>query len=111
MTYTPIQRNFDNIQFAGLRKKVDPKFNTVHDELSDCYYNKKSFRNYGILNKNTFDKLHGLIFHLRYVDFYQESLKQPMGKKILKENNNEKRLETAFNRIAQLKKEMIELII
>ena len=56
------ERNFDNIQFAELRKKVDEKFNDVHDELSECYYDKKPFRTYGILNKDTFDKLHGLIF-------------------------------------------------
>lgn len=39
------QRNFEGIQFEELRKEIDPKYNTVHDELSSCYYGKKPFRN------------------------------------------------------------------
>lgn len=66
---TNINRNFDKIQDESIRRVVDPKYNDVHDELSDCYYNKKEFRNYGILDKTSFDKLHGLIFLKRDVEF------------------------------------------
>ena len=31
-------RNFDRIQFASLRVKLDPVFNALHDELSVAYY-------------------------------------------------------------------------
>jgi len=76
MAWTPKARNFDKVQFETLRKTMDAKFNTVHDELSDCYYNKKPFRTYGILTKEQFDKLHGLIFHAYDVTFHIENLKQ-----------------------------------
>ena len=69
-------RNFDRIQFSDLRKIVDPPFNDVHDELSDCYYNEKPFRTYGILDKETFDKLHGLIFYLRDIALNEANEKQ-----------------------------------
>ena len=71
-----MQRNFDGIQFEKLRKEIDPKFNTIHDELSDCYYNGKSFKTFGILTKEKFDKLHSLIFLWYDVTFHTENLKQ-----------------------------------
>lgn len=70
------KRNFDGIQFEELRKVVDGKFNDVHDELSDCYYNRKPFREYGVLDKETFDGLHGLIWHLYDVALDDENTKQ-----------------------------------
>lgn len=70
------ERNFDYIQFAELRKQIDSRFNTIHDELSECYYDKKPFREYGILDKEIFDKLHGLVFMKRDVEIYEENEKQ-----------------------------------
>lgn len=81
--YVAPQRNIEsNIQNYDLRKDIDPIFNKVHDELSAAYYNKKPFRNYGILTKEQFDKLHGLIFYLRDVKFNEENLKLPPEKQI-----------------------------
>ena len=82
MSYIPIQRNFNNIQFAKLRKKVDPKFDEIHDELSDCYYNQKFFRDYGLLDKESFDRLHGLIFMMRIVKFHKQNMEQTSIEKI-----------------------------
>jgi hypothetical protein len=69
-------RNFDGIQFEELRKKVDGRFNDVHDELSDCYYGGKPFRSYGVLAKDRFDRLHGLIWHLHEIALDGENAKQ-----------------------------------
>lgn len=118
--FSDMKRNFDNIQFEKLRKKMDKKFNDVHDELSDCYYNGKPFRTYGVLDKATFDKLHGLIFEMRDVEFHEENLKQPEKDKISEEEYNEdkdeegntvKQNEKAAEKIAKLKAEGIELEI
>lgn len=119
MIYKPSQRNWDNVQFEKLRKTVDVKFNEVHDELSECYYDKKPFRNYGILDKETFDKLHGLIFQMREIKFHEENLKQPIADKIPEEKYNDiadenenvigkKNVEIA-KQIVELKKQGIEL--
>ena len=116
-----IIRNYKGIQFEKLRRKVDPKFNDVHDEISDCFYNKKPFRNYGLLNKERFDKIHGLIFFMKDVIFHQENLKQET-KDIIPENqyNNitdkdnkiiDKKSDQAVKRIAEFKKDNIELTI
>ena len=119
--FSNINRNFDKIQFEELRKIVDTKFNVVHDELSDCFYNKKSFRDYGVLSKELFDKLHGLIFLKRDVEFHEENLKQPENKKISEEEYNEikdsqgnlitKKNEESQQKINELKAEGIELVI
>lgn len=69
-------RNWDRIQFEKLRRIIDPKFNQVHDELSDSFYDKKPFRSYGVLTQENFNKLHGLIFLKRDVEFHEENLKQ-----------------------------------
>ena len=87
MYTTPI-RNLYNVQFSDLRKIIDGKFNTVHDELSDAYYGKKPFRTYGVLDKATFDKLHGLIFALRDIDFH-EANKSLATKKIPESEYND----------------------
>ena len=66
--YLPPERNMENIEYADIRADLDGKYNDVHDELSAAYYDKKPFRTYGILDKDTFDKLHGLIFAKRDVE-------------------------------------------
>ncbi len=78
--FKPTKRNFKNVQFEKYRRKVDKKFNDLHDDLSDCYYNywkkgeSKPFQGYDVQStleesKVLFDKLHGLLFHL-----YEETL-------------------------------------
>jgi len=68
-------RNFERVQFASLRVKLDPIFNEVHDELSDAYYNfwrqgeRKQFLNHNVQrtveeSKALFDLLHGGLWHL-----------------------------------------------
>ena len=67
-------RNFDRVTFEDIRIDLDPPFNAVHDELSECFYGKKPFRGYGILDKETFDKLHGMIFMKRDCEFHKRNL-------------------------------------
>lgn len=119
--FSNMKRNFDGVQFEELRKVIDAKYNAVHDELSDCFYNKKPFRTYGVLDKATFDKLHGLIFTQRDVEFHAENLKLPEEKRIPEAKYNEitdkdgtvvaRKNEQAFQEIAKLKAEGIELEI
>ncbi|MEW6606074.1 MAG: hypothetical protein AB1414_01300 [bacterium] len=123
--FSNLKRNWDKIQFEKLRKRIDKKFNDIHDELSDCYYNKKPFKNYGILTKEKFDKLHSLIFLERDIKFHEENIKQPERDRIPEEQYNEisikdekgkiikkeKRSKNAQKIINQLKKEKINLII
>lgn len=119
--FSKMERNFEGVQFAELRKTVDAAFNAVHDELSDCYYNGKPFRTYGVLDKATFDKLHGLIFLKREVKFHEENLKLPAAEKIPESEYNEirdkdgavigKANEKAAQDVATLKAEGIELTI
>lgn len=122
MAWTAPTRNFDKIQFAVLRTVIDSKLNTVHDELSDCFYNRKPFRTFGILTKERFDKLHGLIFKIYDVIFHTENLKQRPTKNIIPEDqyNNiyddvgtliGKKSDIAQVVIDQLKTEGIELVI
>ena len=73
-----LERNFAGIQFEEIRKTLDAKYNQVHDELSDCYYAGTPFREDGILTKEQFDKLHGLIFLKREVNFHAENVKLGM---------------------------------
>lgn len=125
MAYIPTQRNFSNIQFAELRDKIDHDFNACHDELSDCFYNKKPFlwkgKDYGVLDKETFDELHGLIFHLREVKFHEENLKLPKEKQIptdkydsIKDSSGkiiEEKHKVSNDKIISLKNEGIEIDI
>ena len=79
------------------------------------------FRTFGILDKATFDKLHGLIFLEREIEFHTENLKQPAKDKIPEEKYNEvtdregvvieKRDEKTKEQIAKLKSEGLELKI
>jgi hypothetical protein len=80
--YIPPNRNFDKIQFADIRKDLDPKFNDIHDELTRCYYGRLSYLDYGILDKETFDKLHGLIFDHHAVEFHDTNLTLPKKDRI-----------------------------
>jgi len=75
-----VERNYDNIQFAGLRTVESEKVhNEAHDTLSEAFYGKKEFiwrgKNYGILDKEAFDKLHGLIFHHLHIKLCEDNRK------------------------------------
>lgn len=78
--YIISERNFDRVQFEELRKKIDWKYNQAHDALSQAYYEGKEFiwkgRSYGVLNKETFDKLQAMIWARYKIMFHQENLKQ-----------------------------------
>ena len=84
--YTPAERNFEKVQYEAVRKNIDHKYNKLHDELSACYYEGRPFSNggvdYGVLDKDTFDKLHGLIFEMLQVEFHQENMKPETLNKI-----------------------------
>jgi len=85
--YKSIERNTAGIQHETIRKKIDKKYNDVHDELSKCYYEKKPFRDYGILDKETFDKLHGLIFLKRDLEFVAVHTKEKVKNPNLEDHN------------------------
>lgn len=116
----PEDRKFEGVQHEKLRRKIDKKFNDIHDELSDCYYNKKPFRSYGILDKETFDKLHGLIFWMHDVEFHKENLKQSLEDKIPEDQYENiydgetvvsKKSEESQKKIDELKNQGLELVI
>jgi len=122
MPWKPEKRNYDGVQFGEFRSTFDEKYNSIHDELSDCYYNGLPFRNYGILTKEQFDKLHGLIFLKRDVDFDETNKKQPKEKQIPEERYNDasdngevpltrRKSDLAKQRILELKAEGYDLDI
>lgn len=121
MVYKPAQRNFENIQHAEVRLSIDHKFNDIHDELSNCYYSKIPFKDYGILDKVTFDKLHGLIFHHQLVAFHAINQMRSPNKRINEDKYRYEKDENGFiltdklndsqDKIKQLKVEGIELKI
>jgi len=90
--WKPPERNWDNIQFGELRKLVDLKFNEAHDVLSGAYYGEKPFiwkgKDWGVLDKVFFDKLHSLIFHLRLLVFHQTNMELSLEKMIPEEEYN-----------------------
>lgn len=78
-----IERNYDKIQFEKYRRVVDPKFNQLHDKLTNCYYSywkkglSKPFQGYDKQSnlkdsKILFDKLHGLIFEHHLIEINEE---------------------------------------
>lgn len=85
--WIPPERNLDNIQYESLRKQIDKKYNDLHDELSDAFYNRKPFRG-KLLNKEEFDRLHGLIFDLHFLEFHEKNLEQPESERIQVEKYN-----------------------
>lgn len=74
--YIRPQRNYDNIEHESVRRVADVEYNDLHDELSECYYEGKPFRDYGVLTKEQFDALHGLCFHHHAVAMWEEHAKQ-----------------------------------
>ena len=114
-------RNWKDIQFEELRRQVDPAFNECHDVLSKAYYEQRSFvwkgKNWGILSKELFDKLHGLIFHLWVLEFHRANKALPVKERypendydpIVDSVGKQKMTDLARKSIKQLKEEGIEL--
>lgn len=89
MTWVAPERNREGIQFANLRARIDEKFDNIHDELSASYYDGTPFRSFGILTKEKFDKLHGLIFHIRDRVFHITNILQlPKNRTPIENYNN-----------------------
>lgn len=86
------ERNWDGIQHEELRRKVDPQYNELHDALTEAYYAGHPFSwggmDYGVLTKEQFDELHGVIFHMRDIEFHEQNQKQPKEKQIPEEEYN-----------------------
>lgn len=101
-------RNYEGIFLSELRQEVDEKYNLLHDELSDCYYNKKPFRNYGVLTQEQFDKLHGLIFLMRDEELFEKHKKLPIEKQV---KELEIDIEDTRRKINQIKSEGFDLEI
>jgi hypothetical protein len=71
---------------TDILNKIGTKFSSVHANLENCYKNKTEFicggKNFGVLDKATFDKLHGLISFLAEVSFHQTNLLQTATKRV-----------------------------
>lgn len=116
-----IERNFKGVQFEAIRKVMDGKFNAVHDELTECYKAGTTFRTFGVLDKDKFDKLHGLIFHLRDIAFHEANQALPLAQRVPGSKHNEIRdingnvvgtvVARAATLIQKLKAEGLELTI
>jgi hypothetical protein len=81
------ERNYSGIQFEQIRQKIDPDYTDAHDELSQAYYDKKPYRDMGILDKETFDKLHGLIELKRQIAFTEAHAEEKLISPGLKDHN------------------------
>ena len=124
--YKPSERNYEGIQFGSIRQKVDPDYNKVHDELSKAYYEKTPFRdtqvyknlllaeysplrNMGILDKETFDKLHGFIEMKRQIVFAEAHAEESKIDPTLKEHGID--VAETQTRIVDFQKEGIDIKI
>ena len=77
-TYVATVRILDGVQHESLRRAVDAPFNEAHDELSAAYYEGRPFRDYGILDKSTFDGLHASIWHQHTVALHTANADLPV---------------------------------
>lgn len=134
MPWTPPVRNFNGVQFSELRQTLDQKFNDVHDRLTKAYYDGEVFTqndltvDFGKMKKTdptvakeTFDKLHGLIFLIRDVAFHEANKARDVKSKIPAEQYNfiydndgvviGRKSDVASAEIEKLKNSGIELVI
>lgn len=91
--YIAAERNFDGVQHAELRKKIDWKYNQAHDALSKAYYEETEFvwngKNYGVLDQDTFNKMQAKIWAEYEVLFHEENKKQKAKDQIPEEEYND----------------------
>ncbi len=92
-------RNFDLVQHEDLRRKIDARFNTLHDSLEEAYYGERGPDDrfvqdtgwrHGVskpwqgfdkgatpkASKALFDELHGLLWRVYELAFHEENVKQ-----------------------------------
>lgn len=62
------------VQFAIIRNDLDPKFKAAHDKLATAFYGQKEYGEYGILDKETFQKLHSLLWQKYVVAFHETNM-------------------------------------
>ena len=118
--YVASERNYDSIQFEELRKQIDYTYSKAHDALSAAYYEEYEFvwngKNYGILDKETFDKLQTMLWARYEVLFHQENVKRGIYSEsdyndILDKNGNivGKKTDKALKRIQELQNQGIDI--
>jgi hypothetical protein len=119
--YIPAERNYTNIRFSALREKIDYKYNDAHDALSKAYYEGTEFewkgKNYGVLDKETFDKMQSKIWQEYLVLFDEENKKQALpipeseyNEEYLNEEGKTKtKVDKAKEEIKALEKEKIDI--
>ena len=99
MAWAPPERNFAGIRHEDFRRTFDPAFDTLHDSLSDAYYNfwrqgqSKPFQGHDVQptlaeSKALFEKLHALVFHHYDVQFHTANTKRPPAQRIPEEEYN-----------------------
>ena len=113
--------DLDGVQFEKYRKVVDPTYTTLHDSLTDAYYNywakgvKKAWQKYNSLvttkdSKIQFDKLHALIWAEHLVALKAEDdtalikedrFKETMVDKKLDKDNNP--VDSSYDRAVEQK--------
>lgn len=132
--WKPPERNLEKVQHEYLRKQIDHKFNKLHDELSDAYYNGKRFKNgtvdidFATLKqtdpteaKRLFDEIHATIHWSYDLEFYNENQKRASKDKIPEDKYNEvkdfggnllfKKSEVAAAKIAEVESKGIKLVV
>ncbi len=116
--YKPVARNFEGVQHEQLRNLVDSRFNAAHDALSAAYYEHAPFtwkgRDFGMLDKATFDRLHALIFHLRDVALAQENQTRGLYSRDEVDpvvETGQRRSQVAGAAVAALRAQGLELVI
>jgi len=107
MVYKKEDRKLDKVQYESIRKKIDKKFNKYHDDLSEAYYNKTAFKGFGVLSKETFDKLHALLFCEYDKAFHEENLTADV--QLDAEKYDGKKYTLSLAKIASAKIEGIEI--
>lgn len=84
MSYHRPIRNYENVEHEKLRKLIAPKYDLLHDDLSEAYYDywkqgkPKDFQGYDVKSKhkdnlNQYNKLHSLIHAKFEKEMYDEN--------------------------------------
>jgi len=86
-------RDYSKAQDGAIRAMVDPTFTDLHDALTEAYYQhwrhgrSSPWQGYDVQatpaeSKALFDRLHGVIFHLREVALADADQAQPVRDRI-----------------------------
>ena len=92
------ERNLNGVQLERVRKRIDPVFNALHDELEEAYYKhwklgiSKPFYGYDYVagedNKLKFDQLHGYLWAVYAVARHRENLELPENERYAEHKYN-----------------------